>query len=202
MVKIAILAKGSTLQEYPGKDRYDEVWGLNQLGRTYIVDKLFVMDDLIYRMPTWAGEEFVDFLKTYDKPIITSQAYDDWPTSESFPIEDVAKHFGMPLGISMYSTVDYMLAYAVYIGVKEIDLFGVDCARPGRDETMRVSIGRWIAVAQANGIKVNTRPGSFFQWYTVPGICHERGLYGYNGAPRIENLVDHKLNEMAKPEAA
>lgn len=184
-MKVALLAKGKTLAKFDGE--YDEVWGLNQIAKSHDLTKLFVMDDLIYRMPAW-DSDFPEWLKTYDKPIITSKKYADWPTSESFPIKEVAKKFGLPLGISMYSTVDYMLALAIYLGASQIDLFGIDCANPKREETTRVSIGRWIAVAQSHGIKVNSLPGSFFQWFTVTGVCYEQGLYGYVGAPRIEEL--------------
>lgn len=186
-MKIAILAKGSTLSKFEGN--YDEVWGLNQIGLTHEVDKLFVMDDLKVRLPLWGSGDFAEWLKTYNKPIITSKQYDEWATSEAFPIEEVAAHFGLPLGICMYSTVDYMLALAIYKGATQIDLYGVDCADPKREETIRVSIGMWIGVAMSRGIKVTTKSGSFFQWYTVTGVCYEKGLYGYVGAPRIETLA-------------
>jgi hypothetical protein len=188
-VKVAILAKGDSLKRYPGRGGFDEVWGLNQLGQSLDLDKLFVMDDLKARLPHWTGPEFPEWLKSYDKPIITSRDYAEWPTSERFPLEDVAKDFGLPLGISFYSTPEYMIALAIHQGFECIELFGVDCANPKREETVRVSIGRWIAVAQARGVRVVTYPGSFFQWYTAPGICYEKGLYGYVGAPRIEELA-------------
>ncbi len=189
-MKIAILAKGETLSKFQGK--YDEVWGLNQLGKTHELDKLFVMDDFKARLPYWNNNDFPEWLKTYDKPIITSRAYPEWPTSENFPIRELARYFGLPLGISMYSTVDYMIALAIYMGVSQIDLYGVDCANPKREETTRVSIGMWIGIAMSKGIKVTTQPGSFFQWYTVTGVCYEQGLYGYVGAPRIEELAWYK----------
>jgi len=185
-MRIAILAKGPSLKEFSGD--FDQVWGLNQLGRSHDLDKLFVMDDLKSRMPFWDAE-LPEWLKTYEKPIITSKVYEEWPTAERFPIEDVAQHFGLPLGISMYSSVDYMLALAIYQGADEIHLFGVDCSDPKREETVRVGIGLWIGVAMGRGICVKTCPGSFYQWFTVTGICYEKGLYGYVGAPRIESLA-------------
>ena len=186
-MRIAILAKGGTLGKYPGKEGYDEVWGLNQLAKSHDLDKLFVLDDLIYRMPAW-DPDLPEWLKTYDKPIITSKKYDDWPTAEEFPIREVCHEFGLPLGMAMYSTVDYMLAYGAWLGVEQMDLYGVDCANPKREERVRVSIAMWIGVAQSRGIRVTTKPGSFFQWYTVPGVCYEEGLYGYCSPPRIEEL--------------
>ena len=185
-MRVAILAKGKTLSNY--SEGFDEVWGLNQLGMTHDLDKLFVMDDLKQRMPIW-DPMLPEWLQTYEGEIVTSRVYEEWPTAIRFPIEAVAKHFGLPLGISFYSTVDYMIALAIFQGMSEIHLFGVDCADPKREETVRCSIARWIAVAQNNNIKVITQDGSFFHWFTVTGICYENGLYGYAGAPRIENLA-------------
>ncbi|MHA2086620.1 MAG: hypothetical protein ACXABD_23005, partial [Candidatus Thorarchaeota archaeon] len=108
--------------------KYDKVWGLNQIATWSGIglDKCFVMDDLKLRMPYYAGYDFVDWLKTYPRPIVTSRAYDEWPTSEDYPIKEIAHYFGLPLGISMYSTPDYMIALAIYEGATQIDLFGCD----------------------------------------------------------------------------
>jgi len=196
-MKLAILAKGETLSFFPGKDTgknnvlvtpYDEVWGLNQQAKELDLDRCYVMDDLIYRMPLYAGPEFTEWLKGYKGMIITSKAYEDWPTAKSYPIEDIGKHFGLPLGVAMYSTIDYMIAHAVMEGWNEIDLFGVDNIGRG-DHEMRASTGLWIGVAMGRGIKVRTFQGSFYQFWTNLGIAMEHGLYGYFYKPRIENLV-------------
>jgi len=193
-VRIALLAKGPTLKDYPGPEDFDEVWGLNQLAQSHELDKLFVMDDLVYRMPAW-DSKLPEWLKSYDGTIITSRAYGDWPTAVEYPLQDVCNTFGLPLGMCMYSTVDYMLALAIYKGADQIDLFGIDCANPKREERTRVSIAMWIGIAQASGIKVTSYPGSFYQWYTVPGVAYEQGLYGYAGPPRIEELREKEVRE-------
>ena len=154
------------------------------------IDRLFVMDDLKLRMPFYAGYEFVEFLKKYRRPIITSKAYPEWPTSENYPILEVAHHFGLPLGISMYSTVDYMIALAIYEGATGIDLFGVDMMTKQGDEHMRCSTWGWITAALARGILVRTFVGSYFQYITNVGIAMEAGLYGYAQKPKIEDLVN------------
>lgn len=185
-MKVAILAKGPTLEKFPGFG-YEEVWGLNQLCKSHCLTKLFVMDDLIHRMPAW-DPDLPEYLKTYDKPIITSRAYPEWPTSVEYPLVEHCKEFGLPLGMAMYSTVDYMIAHGILSGATQMDLYGVDCSHPKREERVRVSIAMWIGIAMSRGIRVTTQNGSFFHWYTVPGICYEQGLYGYAGPPRIEDL--------------
>ncbi len=188
-MKLAILAKGETVSQFPGHDGYDEVWGLNQQAFDDLeLDRLYVMDDLIYRLPHYDGWDLADCLKDYRGRIITSKAYDEWPTSEAYPIEKHCKYFGLPMGAAMYSTPDYMIAQAIMEGWKEIDLFGVDNLSPGLHE-MRAATTFWIGVAMAEGIKVTTPPGSFYQFFTNVSVGMEYGLYGYHFRPRIENLV-------------
>ena len=186
-MKIAVLAKGATLSQFDGE--YDEVWGLNQVGKTHDLDRLFVMDDLTLRLPFYDGNEFPEWLKGYSGRLITSKAYPEWPTSEDYPIEAVAADFGLPLGIACYSTVDWMLALAIHEKVDEIHLFGVDCLSPKMDQ-IRCSAALWIGVAMGRGIRVTSKKGSAFTWWTNTGICFEQGMYGYVEKPRIERLVE------------
>ena len=196
-MRVAILAMGESAKKYPGrggdeyKQGYDQVWALN--GMAYWpdcqdIDKLYVMDDLVYRLPYYNGQELADSLKTYEKRIITSRAYKDWPTSERFPIEDCVKFFGMPLGISMYSTPDYMIAQAIMDGFTSIDLFGVDnMEKAGRE--MQTSTSKWIGAAQSRGIDVSAYFGSHHMFHCDTACCMEFGLYGYAFKPRIERLI-------------
>ncbi len=197
MSRLAILAMGDSIDSYPGKGGdeykrpYDEVWALN--GMAFFpgcedIDRLYVMDDLVYRLPIYSGQELAESLKKYEKRIITSRAYNDWPSAERFPIEDCVKKFGLPLGISMYSTPDYMIAHALMDGFTSIDLFGVDNLQRAVDE-MRSSTAKWIGVAQGRGVTVNTYTGSHHQYHCSTAVCMEFGLYGYAFKPRVENLA-------------
>ncbi len=198
-MKIAILANGESVKNYTNnivKVQFDEVWGLNQAAtwKGVTLDKCFVMDDLKLRMPFYAGYDFTEWLKTYDRPIITSKAYLEWPTSVDYPIRDICQYFGIPAGIAMYSTPDYMIALAVYLGATEIHLFGVDLTSKTLHE-MRIATAHWIGVAHARGVAVKTYHGSMFQYITNPGHCMECGMYGYAKRPRIEDLVNPEYYE-------
>jgi hypothetical protein len=143
------------------------------------------------RMPFYCGStDFTEWLKTYTQPIITSRAYPEWPTSENYPIEEVAKYFGIPLGVGMYSTPDYMIALAIYEGATQIDMYGMDMTNEDFSLKMRCASAMWIGAALARGVLIRTFVGSFFQFYTNPGVTLEAGLYGYAVKPRIETLVN------------
>lgn len=188
-MKLALLAKGPTLSQFPGNAEFDEVWGLNQIGQTHDLNRLFVMDDLALRLPYYNGDEFPEWLKGYSGRLITSKAYTEWPTSEEYPLMDVVRTFGIPLAIACYSTVDWMLALAIHEKAEEIHLFGVDCVSPGMDQ-VRCSAAIWIGAAMSRGIRVTSKQGSAFTWWTNGGICMEQGFYGYVGRPRIEQLIE------------
>ncbi len=202
MSRVAILSMGASIDKWPGKGgdeyqkAYDEVWALN--GMAFVqghgrvdpkeFDRLYVMDDLINRLPYYAGQELCDSLKKYEGRIITSRVYADWPTTERFPIEDCCKEFGLPLGVAMYSSPDYMIAHALMDGFTHIDLFGVDNQDKACFE-MRAATAMWIGVAMGRGVTVTAYPGSYHYLYTNTGCAMEFGLYGYAFRPRIENLV-------------
>jgi len=188
-MRVALLAKGQTLAKFPGREHFDQTWGLNQQAQTRDdLDLCFVMDDLMLRLPAYSGPEFPEWLKTYPGRIMTSTAYPEWPTAEEFPIYACAHKFGLPLGISMYSSPDYMIAYAIMKGAKEIHLFGVDVLELKAQE-MRAATAGWIFAAEALEIKVVVPQGSFFYLYTNVPVVMENGIYGYAQRPRIERLV-------------
>lgn len=198
----AILANGETTINFTKRAshlprNYDKVWGLNQQAtwQGHEFDAIFIMDDLRYRMPSYAKQPFVDWLKTYDGKIITSTAYEEWPTAEAFPIVEICKYFGLPLGVCMYSTVDYMIALAIYEGATEIHLFGVDMMNDDHPMEMRCSTVGWIMAAEARGVTVTTFVGSWFQFFTNLGQVMESGLYGYIIKPRVETLANLQYTE-------
>ncbi len=203
-MKIAILANGDTVKQFTNtasvKPHYDEVWGLNQQAtwKGITLDRCFIMDDLKLRMPFYAGHDFVEWLKTYDRPIVTSKAYKEWPTSEDYPIKEICHYFGVPLGTSMYSTVDYMIALAIYEGAIQLDLYGVDMTHKSAPTEMVLGTSAWIGAALARGVLVKTLQGSIFTFITNPGITMEAGLYGYVQKPRIEDLVNNEYFQVWK----
>jgi hypothetical protein len=89
----------------------------------------------------------------------------------------------------MYSSPDWMIALAVFEKADRIDLYGVDVMQENAPEHMRAGTALWIGVALSRGVEVKTFPGSFYQYYTNPGIAMEQGLYGYVFKPRIEQLA-------------
>jgi len=101
---------------------WDEVWTVNGGFRVFNHDKLFAMDDL--RVGAQRYPEYGELLKVHDKPIITSVAYPEFPTSVSYPIKEIVDFVGSTTLLN--NTAVYAMAYACWTGVKTLYLYGCD----------------------------------------------------------------------------
>jgi hypothetical protein len=134
--KVALVALGRSAPAFAQaqmrtemyKSPFDEVWAINRGFKGYIHDKLFLMDDLKWLRQV-KDKYYADALKKHDKPIVTSTAYSEWPTSVDYPLEDVLGHYGGE-DIFTHNGVSYAVAYADFIGVEDLWIFGADFIYP------------------------------------------------------------------------
>ena len=99
----------------------------------------------------------------------------------NYPLNEIVKEFDCAY---FTNSISYMIAYAIYKGYEEINIYGVDMT--GRDEyiNQRGSVMYWIGYARAKGITVNLSS-------EVDKPCF---LYGYEPAIYLKN----KLKNMKK----
>ncbi|MBK8916483.1 MAG: class I SAM-dependent methyltransferase [Phycisphaerales bacterium] len=166
---VAILGLGPSLEQYVdlvkrlgGKHVYcDEVWGINAVGGVIMCDRIFHMDDVrVQEARAKAAPEsniahMLEWLRVHPGPVITSRAHPDYPGLVEFPLEDVLNRTGRAPYFN--STAAYAVAYAIYLGVKRISLFGVDFTYPNahQAEKGRACVEYWLGVAAQLGIIVN-----------------------------------------------
>jgi hypothetical protein len=96
----------------------------------------------------------------------------DFPQSVTYPIDTLVSQFGRDY---FHSTVDYMLALAIFEGFEEIGVWGVDMAHDSEYEHQRPSGSYWLGQAEGRGIKV-----------TIPGessLLRKMHRYGYEPPP-------------------
>lgn len=166
---VAILGLGPSLEQYVdmvkrlgGKHVYcDEVWGINAVAGVIMCDRVFHMDDVrVQEARAKAAPEsniahMLEWLRVHPGPIITSRAHPDYPGLVEFPLEEVLNRTGRAPYFN--STAAYAVAYAIYLGVKRISLFGVDFTYPNahQAEKGRACVEYWLGVAAQVGIVVN-----------------------------------------------
>jgi hypothetical protein len=188
---VAILGMGGSLHEYVnfakglgGRHAYcDQVWAINALGGVLDCDLIFHMDDVRIQElraeadPTGNIAPLVKTLKSSSCPVITSQAAPGYPALHEFPLEAVVND----LNVAAYfnSTTAYAVAYAIWLGVKRISLFGIDYTyrNAHRAEKGRACVEFWLGIAQARGIVIRVPASS-----SLLDACEdEQGrMYGYD----------------------
>jgi len=164
---VAILGLGPSLGQYleitkrlGGRRKFcDETWGINALGGVVTCDRVFHMDDVrIQEIRAKAAPEsniaaMLQWMKTHPGPIYTSQKHPDYPGLVDFPLEKVVNHIGMAY---MNNTAAHAVAFALYLGVKKLSLFGVDFTYPNahQAEKGRACVEFLLGVAHARGVKL------------------------------------------------
>lgn len=164
---VAIVGLGPSLSGYTnvtkslgGRHKFcSETWAINALGSVIQCDRIFHMDDVrIQEIRAKANPEsniaaMLEWMKKTTVPIITSRAHPDYPALQEFPLEAVLNEFDIAY---FNSTVAYAVAYAVFIGVKQLSLFGVDFTYPNAHdaEKGRACVEFWMGIASERGIKL------------------------------------------------
>ena len=150
----------------------DETWTLNTGVRWCKADLCFVMDDL-----RWYAERYPAYgadLRAADVPIITSQLHEGF-NAWAYPLTDIVAEFGAE-NAYFRNSVPYILAYALFIGVKRLHIFGADYTFPGgvAREAGRANCEYWVGFLRARGMTVivpstttllDTREGAYFYGY-------------------------------------
>ena len=163
---VCILAMGMSNQAYfmeaaqrGGLMPYDETWCINAMGGIVKHDLLFHMDDIRIQerraeaKPESGISGMLKWMKKSDKPIMTSRAHPEYKNSVDFPLEEVIKCIGIPY---FNNTAAYALAYAIYIGVEKVAIYGCDFTYPNAHiaESGRGCMEFLIGVAGSRGIEV------------------------------------------------
>lgn len=186
--RVALVGNGVTHQDYIAEclghntpdtvHGRDEVWAINRGGLALRHDVLWVMDHV-------GGEEakfprYGENLRRHDRPIITSDDLEGWPAHvHSYPLEAVRAHFG-PAHDYYHNSVAYILAYACWLGVREVTLWGCDYHYDGNParEPDRANAEYWVAVCRERGMAVAVPHTT-----TLLNANKQPWFYGYRRQP-------------------
>jgi hypothetical protein len=191
---VVILGLGPSIHSYTdhvmrlgGRHAFaDEVWAINALGDVLACDRVFHMDQVeIQEIRAAARPQsniavMVDWLKTHPGPVYTSIKKDGYPGLVELPIEDMINSLGFAY---FNGTAAYAVAYAIYIGVKKISLFGIDFTLPNAHhaEQGRACVEFWLGIAAARGIALGfAERTSLMDSIHDPKDDGELRLYGYD----------------------
>jgi hypothetical protein len=190
---VYILGKADGWEDAPIMGDF-HVWGLNTHIMSRPFDVIFEPHDVEWWLEhhndiTWwhkrdqQYKRHIDRINEMSVPYLTLKEYDFIPTSFEYPVEEICESIQLD-----YFTggVDFMLAYAIFRGVKKIDLYGVHTTRDDEYEYQKPSLEFWIGLAKGNGIDINIHGDSTLLKTMYQGKIHTNdcknpdGLrYGY-----------------------
>lgn len=188
--RVVILGLGPSMEEFVRHAKMaggrqaicDEVWGINAAGDVVNCDRIFHMDDVRIQeiraaaAPASNIAQMLKWMRTHPGPIYTSRAHPDYPGLVEFPLQDVINSCGWSY---FNSTAAYAVAYAVHIGVKQINVFGFDFtyADSHKAEKGRACVEFHLGITAARGIKIGF-PATTSLMDSIAPV--EERIYGYD----------------------
>lgn len=175
-----------------------EVWGLNT-GIRWLkkADMFFLMDDM-----DLFGHNFPDYgrdMENETRPILTSHVYPQYPTAIEYPLIEMMEFYGPTVRPYFHDgSGGYLLAYAGFVGVKELNIFGMDYAAHEAREEGRECAEFWAGVISARGTRVKVSTASTF----LNENQTQKKLYGYLKPPTIRTSSGRILgfnNQSTRP---
>ena len=129
----------------------------------------------------------------HGRPIFMQRQYPMVPGCVKYPLENILDTFPQRY---FTNSVAYMIALAVFQGVEEIQIWGVDMATKEEYTAQRSGVEYWVGLAQGAGVDVLIPEMS--------DLCKSRVLYGFHEDPMHDKLnvkLDHAMRGIKEAEA-
>jgi hypothetical protein len=192
--KVAIVGFApSTRDKAPYNDPDWDIWVLNEYfsilptGNATNIAKWFELHQRDTVLNSSRATDYIDKLKASTIPILMVDKYDDIPMSEKYPLDEIIKELQTDY---FTNSISYMIAYALYEGVAELAIYGVDMAQDEEYAKERPSVEYFVGYARAKGIPVYIPPES--------DICKVPYYYGFQEktASKICRTIDPKKADL------
>lgn len=141
-MKVIIIGKGPGWEKAPMEG---ETWGVNDFVLRRPVKLTFEVHDIpsMYKI----RPKEIEAINKLGIPVVTSMKHELLPTAIVFPLDEMpCKYFTNSIAI--------MVAYAVYVGATEIEMYGVALMTTKEYTKQRPCVEFWIGYAMGKGIKV------------------------------------------------
>lgn len=192
--RVVILGRGSGAEFYTRKQFTHKIWACFSAVQAFHNSKIHLVFgadplEVFLKLKTKKQRNLyimrlivMNRVRKNNIPIFLPKVYPEHPTSMAFPLRKIVDKFG----ITYFSnTICYMIAYAVYIGVKQIDIYGITMDCGSEYEHEKGGIECWIGFAMGRGIKVKVHGKKSMVLKTkvskyTTAISKDGNLYGYD----------------------
>lgn len=188
--KVAIVGFASnTLHLVPWQDPEFEIWGMNQGHMNFQrrADRWFEMHSPEFTADV-RDPNYLDFLRECPVPIYMIDAYEEYPNSMRFPIEDAIAYAGRDY---FMSSVAFMLAIAGMEKFQEVHLYGINLAIGSEYFYEKPNAEWWLGKLEAQGIRIVVPHAS--------ALLKQYRRYGYfvdrEPAGMTKVLLQSRINE-------
>jgi hypothetical protein len=165
-LKVIIVAKGPGWEDAPMEG---ETWGVNDLLLRRPVKLTFEIHPIPIAAELRPKE--IEEINRSGIPVITSMKHELLPNAIVFPLDK------MPIEY-FDNSIAYMIAYALYKGATEIEMYGVALIVEKEYSWERPCVEFWIGYAMGKGVKVTVHEP------TTIGCFKDRDLYGHKTYPK------------------
>lgn len=179
---------GSPIKDYaviPQRKGW-ETWHLNNIHPTVACDRWFNLHHFKTLKSEWAHGLSAEIAWAHLNPEVPCYVLESWcgviPNERIFPRAKLAR---MPRGNYHCGSFDWMVAYAVLLGAREISMHGIGLAmESGEPSSAWACLEYWIGYAQGRGINVNCVDCNIFYNYR---LVRDHKAYGYDDWDLIED---------------
>lgn len=165
----------------------DEVWTINAMGGILHHDRLFATDsyEWLVKQREEEGRKvatgMLEWIQHHPGPVYTMLPDPKIPGSVVLPVEAIINDIGWPY---INTSVAWAVAFAIFLRVKRIALYGCDFTYPNREvaESGRGNVEWLLGIAGERGIRIELSEHTTLLDSVKPD--HER-LYGYHEDPVV-----------------
>lgn len=174
-MKIIIIGKGPGWEQAPMEG---ETWGVNSLVSRRPVKLAFDIHNIDERLKRNSDDikEEIAEINRLGIPVITRMKHKLLPTAILFPLDEMPVEY-------FTNSIAYMIAYAVYKGATEIEMYGVALLMGFEYTDQRPCIEFWLGYALGKGIKVTVHDPT-----TIACFKSLQELYGYNCPFHVDKI--------------
>lgn len=199
---VAIVAMGASARSWLGfvvskgsRHRIaDETWVVNSAGAAIQHDRMFLMDDVDILRPLARQDPdsmvagLFEWLHAHPGPVYVPRVHAGFPGMVEYPLQEVVANLGIPY---LNTSVAYAVAYAIYLGVQQVSMYGCDFTYPDRHiaEGGRGCCEFLMGIGGSRGIKFGVAADSTLMDAQVP---LNKRFYGY-AEPLTVEYVDGKV---------
>lgn len=162
--KVSIVGKGDGWQDAPEEG---EVWGVNGVILRKDMSRCFNLhkEKRIKSLASW--KRVLEHVNRRNIPFFTIENIEEINNCKVYPIEEISSFFNTRY---FANGICYMIAYALWKGVEELSLFGINHKQEWEH---RSCVEYWLGRALGMGIKVNIHSSSKLL------KTKDRLMYGY-----------------------